>query len=248
MLRPAKRNRSNSVQSRSEARRRAVRAAVGCAMESLEGRQLYSVVTVNTTADGNTFDGQLSLREAIALIQNGGDENAALGRGLSVSEMGQVDTSTDPYGTNDTIVFDSSIAGGTITLGDEGSGSAFTIDTAMTIDGGTAGMTLSGGVSQATWRAFHVDSSGDLTLNKLTITNFSNRGADGIASAGGDGQGGAIYVDHGTLTITNGTLSNNSATGGQSTGGGVYGGDADGGAQSTSTRRAPSPSPAASTY
>ena len=55
MLRSMKRYRSNSVQSRTEARRRAGRVAIGCAVESLEGRQLFSVLTVNTTADANAW-------------------------------------------------------------------------------------------------------------------------------------------------------------------------------------------------
>ena len=41
----------------------------------------------------------------------------ALGRGLTIEEDAQIDDITETFGTNDTIDFDATLAGGTITLG-----------------------------------------------------------------------------------------------------------------------------------
>ena len=90
---------------------------------------------------------------------------------------------------------------GTITLGSQ----LPSITTPITIDGAGRAIAISG---NNTVRVFYVANS-SLTLNALTVQNGQ------VASD----SGGAIYSDHGTLVITNSTLSGNSAV----NGGGIYG-------------------------
>ena len=128
--------------------------------------------SVTNTADS----GEGSLRQAIS------DANASAGE--------------------DTINFDPSLLGQTITL----SSQQLTIaDSAgLIIDGGSANITVSGNNAV---RVFEVRSGAKLTLNNLTVAN--GRGASG----------GAIS-NRGTVTVTNSTLSGNSAP----SGGGIYDG------------------------
>src|SRR5687768_9695669 len=106
-------------------------------VEALEQRLVFSALTVNTVLDNTTSDSELTLRESVLLVENGGNAAAALGRSLTSGELAQIDI-TQPFGTADAIGFANSIAGGTIILG-----SSISINTAMTIDGGTDGMILS---------------------------------------------------------------------------------------------------------
>src|SRR3954468_2302278 len=142
-------------------------------LELLEDRCVPATLTVNTLADNATADSYLSMHEAVALIQNGGDANAALSRALTSGESNQVDA-IQVFGSGDTVLFDNAIAGGTIYLsqGDTTFGpSAFAITTLLTIDGGSQGITLSGGGTQADYRLFYTTTY--LSLINLTITNFS---------------------------------------------------------------------------
>jgi CSLREA domain-containing protein len=75
----------------------------------------------------------------------------------------------------------------------------------LTIDGG-GNITISGGGSV---RVMYVNSGANLTLQNLTIAN----GSAGLSNGGG------IYNNAGTLTVTNATFSGNSAT---FYGGGIY--------------------------
>ena len=170
-------------------------------LESLEERTLLAVVAggmapaafpapteastwlVNTTDDPTSWDASddiLSLREAI--------DSAAEG---------------------DTILFDASLAGGTITL----NGSELYIDKGITIDAASiGGITVDAGGRS---RVFYVDGgngANQVELISLTITggNASNH------------EGGGIYNgDNGTLSITNSTISGNTSY----LGGGIYNGD-----------------------
>src|SRR5688572_21453355 len=65
-------------------------------LEVLEDRTAPAVLTVNTTTDGaaNHSDSQLTLREAIAIVNSGSTA------GLSAGELAFVNTSA-PLGTND---------------------------------------------------------------------------------------------------------------------------------------------------
>ena len=76
----------------------------------------------------------------------------------------------------------------------------------LTIDGGSADITISGANQ---YRVFEVGSGAKLTLSNLTV-------ADGSSTSGGGG----IYNYFGTLTVSNSTFSGNSAT--DDSGGGKF--------------------------
>src|SRR5262245_39378742 len=78
-------------------------------LESLESRSLLATLTVNSTEDSNEPDDVLTLREAILLVNFAGDANAALGDDLSNDEAARINT-TEPFGTNDKIVFTANLA------------------------------------------------------------------------------------------------------------------------------------------
>src|SRR5207249_1506686 len=59
-------------------------------LEALEDRLAPATLTVNSAADNTTADGVLTLREAVLLVNNGGDATAALSRSLMAGEAAQV--------------------------------------------------------------------------------------------------------------------------------------------------------------
>ena len=105
---------------------------------------MLALLTVNSDQDNTTADTDLTLREAVLLVNDAGDANLALGRALTAGELAQIDT-TEAFGTNDTIDFDAPLNGGTINL-DQGSGE-LPIAAAVTIDAGslTGGLTIDAG-------------------------------------------------------------------------------------------------------
>ncbi|WP_168189463.1 beta strand repeat-containing protein [Paludisphaera borealis] len=124
----------------------------------------------------------------------------------------------------DTIVFDPSLAGQTITLTSNSANSAFgptaltIVNDDITIDGSAAPMlTISGNDAH---RIFAVGSGASLTLQNITLTGGRAQGGDGGSSApgpgggGAAGLGGAVYVYAGNLTLVNSTLTSNTAQGG----------------------------------
>ncbi len=185
-------------------------------------------IVVNTTGDETTAGGTLSLREAIDLA-NGTLSYAD----LTALEQKQITATT---GNVSTITFDGSLDGGTITLatvGDSSVGeSAFLVNTPVVIDGpaGDSGITLA--VDAATpMRLFDVTSTGNLTLQDLTLSGGKAQGftggiGSGGAGGGSAGLGGAIF-NQGSLTILDSTLTGNTAQGGA--GGSSVGGNGGGG-------------------
>jgi hypothetical protein len=103
-------------------------------------------------------------------------------------------------GTADTITFHPGLAGGTILL----SSGQLTIDKAgahLTIDGdGTPDITVD---AQDISRVFFINEDADATLQGLVITGGNVDGEDG----------GGIFNDGGTLTVTNSTISGNTGSG-----------------------------------
>ncbi len=177
--------------------------------EILEDRRMLATLTVNVNDDfaDNIDNGLLTLREAIAVISGTFTPTAQNG------DKVQIDTSIDPIGTNDKIVFDSTISGATITLtqgqlaitetvsilGEDPNGNPVDI----TIDGNNAS------------RIFHIQST-QVTLDHLTLTRGNVQGDGGTINASSsiltisdsrfventaDSQGGAIYVNHGRCGI-----------------------------------------------
>src|SRR5262249_736921 len=62
-------------------------------VEILEDRMAPATLTVNTLGDNSNADTGLSLREAILLVNNAGNAQAALGRSLSSEEAALVNSS-----------------------------------------------------------------------------------------------------------------------------------------------------------
>jgi hypothetical protein len=187
-------------------------------------------IIVNTTADimiPADNPNVISLREAIALINGTLSPTAPT---LSATQLALInDTGNAP----NTITFDSGLVsspgGATINLsivGDTSVGqSAFLVASPTVIDGpsGDSGVTLS--ASGARMRLFDVTSTGNLTLQDLTLRDGDLLGTNGGNAPSGAALGGAIY-NQGTLTILDDTFTHNTAVGGF----GSVGGAAEGGA------------------
>ena len=139
----------------------------------------------------------------------------------------QAISDADAGAGEDTINFDPSLSGQTITLGSQ---LAVADSAGLIIDGGSANITVSGNNAV---RVFEVRSGAKLTLNNLTVANGRGAAGGGIANLGtltvtnstlsGNsayyGGGGGIWNNGGTVTVTNSTLSGNSSTW---HGGGIY--------------------------
>jgi hypothetical protein len=186
-------------------------------VQALEDRLAPAIVTVTGATDGPLAslagNGTLELREAIQLTNN---------LGTTIDGI-----TTDDYFSN-TIQFDNSLDGQTISLSAIGDGSAgpaaFGIPssngTTLVIDGQTGltrGITLERS-SIATFRLLNVGHGSELTLKGLTVRNFGARGGaggsgDGAGGGGAAGLGGAIF-NQGILTISDSTLTGNFARGG----------------------------------
>ena len=220
-------------------------------VELLEDRRMLAVVTVNSQDDTTTADTELTLREAILLVNEGGDANLALGRALTAGEDAQID-STEAFGTNDIIDFDATLAGGTILL-DNGL-SELAVTASLTIDASSLASGLTIDASDPTpgnpngdgIRIFNISdgTSGliDVEIVALTLTGgdslydggairstenltISSSAITGNSTSGGfGGRGGGIYSRFGDLIVTNSSVSGNTGSG---SGGGIDHGDGD---------------------
>ncbi|HEX4413045.1 MAG TPA: choice-of-anchor Q domain-containing protein, partial [Lacipirellulaceae bacterium] len=180
--------------------------------ERLEDRHVLATFTVTNLSDGPvSFPGSApgTLRQAVY------DANHTAGA--------------------DTIEFAPSLQG-TINLSiadDNSLGlSALLISSPVTLQGNTSGITIARNSAVAEMRLFHVTSTGDLTLNSVSVTGGVARGANGVAASdsGAEARGGAIY-NEGSLRIVASTLYGNQAiggnggsagTGGSGRGGAIY--------------------------
>jgi autotransporter-associated beta strand protein len=111
----------------------------------------------------------------------------------------------------DTITFDSTLSGGTITL----LHSLPAITQNLTITGPSTPLTIDGG---GTYQAFSVG-NGTVVITNLNVNNAFSKGGGGgdgrNAGGGGAGGGGALYIQRGaSLTVGQALLSNNVAQGG----------------------------------
>jgi hypothetical protein len=169
-----------------------VRAVRPC-LEVLEDRTAPAVLTVNSTLDNNATD-VLTLREAVQVVNSGSTA------GLSAQQLAQINT-TQPLGTNDTIVFDPTLTASgpaTITL----TSGELDITKDLTIQGPGANLlTVSGNHAS---RVFQLTPGGthNFTFSGLTI-------ADGIGDFGG---GMNLGGTSGTLTIQDCVFSGNNAS------------------------------------
>jgi hypothetical protein len=78
----------------------------------LEGRLAPATLTVNTTADNTTDTSVLTLRDAITLVNSGGDPTSLGLPSMPAGWAAQINTG-NPFGTNDTINFSISAASDT---------------------------------------------------------------------------------------------------------------------------------------
>lgn len=163
---------------------------------------LLATIVVNSAADNTTpGDDLVTLREAIAAAN-----------GDTATDLGDMGLGAD------TIVFDSALAGSTISL-TEGE---LAIASTLTLDGSaTPGLVISGNSAS---RVFNI-TGGTTTLTALTIANGSAANGAGIRVEGAglnlnrslvtanvDSEaGGGIYATDATVSITNSTLSGNSS-------------------------------------
>jgi CSLREA domain-containing protein len=181
-----------------------------------------ATITVTTTADDTSVDGQVSLREAIESVNGGANFN------------GDVNAS-GVYGTSDTIVVPANAAHYAVSGGE-----LMIIKPVLIQGGGASGTTID---AAGTSRIFHVTNgtgaTGTVTFQGLTITGgstTSNPGGGAVLADSGSGflqfmddavtgnsanltaasscclGGGAVDTDGNTMTVTGGTFSNNTAT------------------------------------
>lgn len=147
---------------------------------------LGATITVNNAGSGSGGVGECTLTDAVTAANT---DAVASGSGCTAGSV---------IGT-DLILFDSTLSGSIIDPGAE-----LELNSNLTIDGSTNGITVSGSDSH---RVFSVSAGANVTLNHLTISNGNP----------GSGTGGGIYKK-GTLTVQDSTLSGNSA----SSGGGLF--------------------------
>src|SRR5262249_20299875 len=145
-------------------------------LEALEDRHAPAVLTVTDPGDS----GPGTLRQAILDANN------------EAAHPGPA-----------TIVFAPTLAGATISLTTTDPAadgpSAFAVTSALTIDGGSAGVTVARSAAAGTpaFRLFDVAPAGALTLQHLTLRGGLAQGEGGTSS----GQGGAIF-SRGSLMVS----------------------------------------------
>lgn len=184
-------------------------AAIALALVDLSAHA--ATITVNS-ADDDATSTFCNLRDAATSILNGGATPTCS------------NAFTGAFGSNDAIVFASSLANATITLtqGTLGAINATITGSGQTIDAGGAS------------RILDLPYAGTVNLSNLTLTNAhdTNGGAIrmgpgvaltltncNISNSSATTKGGAIYSNGGNLTLTDTTVSGNSAT---QNGGGLY--------------------------
>ena len=174
-----------------------------------------SLVVTTTDDVVDAFDGETSLREAIALAND-----------VTAGDLADGDADNDGN-ANDTITFDSDLSGGTVVLG----GTQLTITSDVTIDGdiddnATPDITIDG---DGTSRVLEI-TSGVSALNHLILTRGDAILGAGLANTGGtvtltsstvsgnyaSSRGGGLYNATGMVTLVNSTVSENGAN--------IYGG------------------------
>jgi hypothetical protein len=187
---------------------RGTRARFQARLELLEGRLAPALLTVNTAADETTPDSGLSLREAIDVVDSGSTSS------LSTAEEHQIQGT---LGSNDTITFDPSLNGQTITL----AGSDLSITRSVTIEGlGAPNLTVSGNNRS---QVFFIQ-GGSVALSGLTVAGgavnagIGNKGTlnltNCVLSQNRTNNDGGAFINGGTAEVTNCTFSGNSAADG----------------------------------
>jgi hypothetical protein len=191
--------------------------------ERLEDRWVLAVITVDTLldeSDGSIDDGDVSLRDALAVAASGDtiDFDASLDGGTILLTQGELlvpqSLTIDASDLSAGLTID---AAGSDPTPDQNNGDGSRIfnisdgadhtDSPVTI----SGLTLTGGDVEGSGGAIH--SSEGLTINESTVSGNS---------CGWSGSGGGVYA-RGAVAVTSSTISGNDARY-QSSGGGIRGG------------------------
>lgn len=211
-------------------------------IESLESRQLLTVITVTSLADTIANDGQVTLREAIQAANTDTTVDGVTGNGADTIQFDPSLTASGPAvitlgGTQLAITSDMNILGpgaDRLTIDGNRASGIFKVDDSnpslsslktVTI----SGLTLTGGQNKI---GGAIDSAENLTvLDSLITGNTAQQIGGGIASRIGTltvknstisnnsaGDGGAIKNDNGTLTVVQSVITGNTAY----RGGGIY--------------------------
>jgi predicted outer membrane repeat protein len=197
------------------------------ALEPVENRIAPATLTVNTADDNTTDTAFLTLREAITLVNNGGNPTSL---GQSSLPAGWASQIAGPFGTNDTIQFAPGLAS-PIAL--TGFLPKFTANVTVTGPGSSL-LTLQGnGITPpGNSGIFTVPSGVTASISGLSFTSATSRQNGG--AIGSDGtltltdcrftgnmsiDGGGVANNLGTLTATDCTFTGNHTTG---EGGGLY--------------------------
>ncbi|HVC97858.1 MAG TPA: choice-of-anchor Q domain-containing protein, partial [Pirellulales bacterium] len=202
-------------------------------LEALEDRLALATLIVNNVADNATDTIHLTLREAITLVNNGGNLNSLGQLSMPTGWQSQI---TGTFGTNDTIQFQGGLSGVIDLSTSEGGQGGLSLSENVKIDGTGASIAIEGGNtagSATNAQVFVVNFGVNAVLDELTITNGFASNGGGITNSGTltvsnsilsdntcAGDGGGIYNSGAasTLTVSNSTFANNSA----SNGGGIY--------------------------
>ncbi len=190
-------------------------------LEQLEVRLAPATLVVNSFADNITDTSHLTLRDAITLVNNGG-QSTSLGQSTMPAGWNS-QISNGAFGTNDMINFSSALNGTTITL----NGTALSISSNVTIAGpGANELAISGNNSSL---IFQVAQGAQVALSGLTlemgagnvVTSGSSAMINGTPAPATNTSGGAIS-NAGTLTVSQAVLTNNIAAGLYSFGGAIF--------------------------
>lgn len=181
-------------------------------LEHLEARCTPSTLVVNSIADNTSQDQQLTLREALAIVNSGSLDGA--GHPLTDAERSQV---KGTMGVNDTIIFGGSVFSDSVPDTIALSKGELAITSDVTILGPGAKLLSISGKSLS--RVFHLQSS-TTTIAGLTIRN--GRAAASVDTIGGGG----ILAEGGKLTLRDCAITGNAVSGHVwARGGGVAGVD-----------------------
>ena len=200
------------------------RFLVAAAIISLAPASFAATITVNTFDDERNSDGDCSLREAI--------ESANRNTAIDACDAGDAG--------DDEIVFDATLASGTITLGRDAiditenvsidgevvpasavridGGNAFQLFTVSTDTLSLSGLVLADAIADA-GSAVYVGPDGALIADGVAFIENEATGDD--ATQGGA----AIYNDGGYVEVTGGSFDNNDASGTSGSGGAVFNND-----------------------
>ena len=182
-------------------------------LETLEGRDVPSTVTVTSAADS----GAGSLRAEIAAAKNNDTIDFAPNlKGQTITlTSGQLEISKS--------VSIQGLGAGQLTVSGDLQSRVFQVDQKDTVT--LSGMTISNGYAGYLGNLYSYDGGGILNLGTLTVSGCilsgNSAGNSPFYSYGEHGKGGGIY-NAGTLTVSNSTLSGNQAG---SAGGGLYNAD-----------------------